>query len=52
MTKRTRSESICRWENINRWSDKIDEFDNDMNTPKNTAPSVPKTGGSATAPAN
>jgi len=29
-----------------------DEFDNDIDTPKNTAPSVPKTGGSATAPAN
>ena len=28
-----------------------DEFD-DINTPKNTSPSVPKTGGSATAPAN
>ncbi len=29
-----------------------DEFDNDMDTPKSTSPSVPKTGGSATAPAN
>ncbi len=29
-----------------------DEFDNDIDLPKNTAPSVPKTGGSATAPAN
>ena len=29
-----------------------DEFDNDLGTPKNTSPSVPKTGGSATAPAN
>ena len=29
-----------------------DEFDNDIDTPKTTAPSVPKTGGSATAPAN
>ncbi len=29
-----------------------DEFDNDIDKPKNTAPSVPKTGGSATAPAN
>ncbi len=29
-----------------------DEFDNDIDTPKNTAPSVPKTGGSAAAPAN
>ena len=29
-----------------------DEFDNDQDTPKNTATSVPKTGGSATAPAN
>ena len=29
-----------------------DEYDNDTNTPKNTAASVPKTGGSATAPAN
>ena len=29
-----------------------DEFDNDIDKPKNTAPSVPKTGGSAAAPAN
>ena len=29
-----------------------DDFDNDLDTPKNTATSVPKTGGSATAPAN
>ena len=29
-----------------------DEFDNDLDTPKKTAPSVPKTGGSATAPVN
>ena len=29
-----------------------DEFDNDIDAPKTTAPSVPKTGGSATAPAN
>ena len=29
-----------------------DDLDNDIDTPKNTAPSVPKTGGSATAPAN
>ena len=29
-----------------------DEFDNDIDKPKKTAPSVPKTGGSATAPAN
>ena len=29
-----------------------DEFDNDIDTPKSTAPSVPKTGGSATAPAS
>ncbi len=29
-----------------------DEYDNDIGTPKNTATSVPKTGGSATAPAN
>jgi len=29
-----------------------DEFDSDIDSPKNTAPSVPKTGGSATAPAN
>ncbi len=29
-----------------------DEFDNDSDTPIKTAPSVPKTGGSATAPAN
>ncbi len=29
-----------------------DDLDNDTDTPKNTAPSVPKTGGSATAPAN
>ena len=29
-----------------------DEFDNDFDTPKSKAPSVPKTGGSATAPAN
>ena len=29
-----------------------DDFDNDINTPKKAATSVPKTGGSATAPAN
>ncbi len=29
-----------------------DDFDNDINTPKKPATSVPKTGGSATAPAN
>ncbi len=29
-----------------------DEFDNDLDIPKKTSPSVPKTGGSATAPAN
>ena len=29
-----------------------DEFDNNIDTPKKTSPSVPKTGGSATAPAN
>ena len=29
-----------------------DEFDNDADSPKKTSPSVPKTGGSATAPAN
>ena len=29
-----------------------DDFDNDVNTPKKPATSVPKTGGSATAPAN
>ena len=29
-----------------------DELDNDNDNPKTTAPSVPKTGGSATAPAN
>ncbi len=29
-----------------------DDFDNDLNTPKNTVSSVPKTGGSAAAPAN
>ncbi len=29
-----------------------DEFDNDMDIPHKTSPSVPKTGGSATAPAN
>ncbi len=29
-----------------------DEFDNDLDSPKNTAPSVPKTGGSSPAPAN
>ena len=29
-----------------------DEFENDLDVPKNKAPSVPKTGGSATAPIN
>ena len=29
-----------------------DDFDNDLTTPQKTSPSVPKTGGSATAPAN
>ena len=29
-----------------------DDLDNDINTPKKPATSVPKTGGSATAPAN
>ena len=29
-----------------------DDFDNNIDKPKNTAPSVPKTGGSAAAPAN
>ena len=29
-----------------------DDFDNDINTPKKSITSVPKTGGSATAPAN
>ena len=29
-----------------------DDFDNDLNTPKKPAASVPKTGGSAPAPAN
>ena len=29
-----------------------DDFDNTIDKPKNTAPSVPKTGGSAAAPAN
>ena len=29
-----------------------DDFENDLDTPKKQAPSVPKTGGSATAPVN
>ena len=31
---------------------KSDDYDNDINTPKKPATSVPKTGGSAPAPAN